>query len=100
MTNATQEAFKENAAISKKIAQLVDEIATASEEQSHGISQINKAVAELDKVTQQTAASAEPTRIGLLPLPVRPPIWKNGSRWSTPPIGSYTIILKTPGGSS
>ena len=59
MTNATQEAFKENAAISKKIAQLVDEIATASEEQSHGITQVNTAVAEMDKVTQSTAASAE-----------------------------------------
>ena len=59
LTNATQEAFKENAAISKKIGQLVDEIATASEEQSHGITQVNTAVAEMDKVTQSTAASAE-----------------------------------------
>lgn len=59
LTNATQEAFKENAAISQKIAQLVDEIATASEEQSHGIAQVNTAVAEMDKVTQSTAANAE-----------------------------------------
>jgi methyl-accepting chemotaxis protein len=59
LTNATQEAFKENAEISKKIGQLVDEIATASEEQSHGITQVNTAVAEMDKVTQSTAASAE-----------------------------------------
>jgi len=59
LTNATQEAFKENATISKKIAQLVDEIATASEEQAHGIAQVNTAVAEMDKVTQSTAASAE-----------------------------------------
>jgi methyl-accepting chemotaxis protein len=59
LTNATQEAFKENAEISKKIAQLVDEIATASEEQSHGITQVNTAVAEMDKVTQSTVASAE-----------------------------------------
>jgi methyl-accepting chemotaxis protein len=59
LTNATQEAFKENAAISQKIAQLVDEIATASEEQSHGVDQVNTAVAEMDKVTQQTATTAE-----------------------------------------
>ncbi|MDP1990735.1 MAG: methyl-accepting chemotaxis protein [Syntrophales bacterium] len=59
LTNATQEAFKENATISKKIAQLVDEIATASEEQANGINQVNTAVAEMDKVTQSTAASAE-----------------------------------------
>ena len=38
---------------------MVDEIATASEEQAHGIQQVNTAVAEMDKVTQQTAANAE-----------------------------------------
>ncbi len=59
LTNATQEAFKENAAISQKIAQLVDEITTASDEQARGITQVNSAVAEMDKVTQSTAASAE-----------------------------------------
>ncbi|HAJ28504.1 MAG TPA: hypothetical protein DCG53_14900 [Syntrophus sp. (in: bacteria)] len=59
LTLSTQEAFKENAEISVKIAQLVDEIATASEEQAHGISQVNIAVAEMDKVTQQAAANAE-----------------------------------------
>jgi methyl-accepting chemotaxis protein len=59
LTNATQEAFKQNAEIAMKIGQLVDEIATASEEQSHGIAQVNTAVAEMDKVTQSTAANAE-----------------------------------------
>ncbi len=59
LTGATQEAFKENAEISRKIGELVDEIATASEEQSRGISQVNNAVAEMDKVTQATAANAE-----------------------------------------
>ena len=59
LTSLTQEAFKENAAIAGKIGQLIDEIATASEEQAQGISQINTAVAEMDKVTQATAASAE-----------------------------------------
>ncbi len=59
LTNATQEAFQENAQISRKIGQLIDEIATASEEQSHGIAQVNIAVTEMDKVTQSTAANAE-----------------------------------------
>jgi methyl-accepting chemotaxis protein len=58
-TQNTLEAFKESRAISSKIAQLVDEIAAASHEQAQGIDQINKAVAEMDKVTQSTAASAE-----------------------------------------
>ncbi|MCX5818720.1 MAG: methyl-accepting chemotaxis protein [Deltaproteobacteria bacterium] len=59
LTAATQEAFKANAEISGKVNQLVDEIATASDEQAHGVDQINTAVAEMDKVTQQTAANAE-----------------------------------------
>ena len=59
MTASTQEAFRANAELSGKISQLVDEIATASEEQAHGIQQVNTAVAEMDKVTQQTAANAE-----------------------------------------
>ena len=37
----------------------MDEIATASEEQAHGIKQVNIAVSEMDKVTQSTAANAE-----------------------------------------
>ena len=41
------------------MADLVAEIAAASSEQAQGIDQINKAVAEMDKVTQQTAANAE-----------------------------------------
>jgi methyl-accepting chemotaxis protein len=59
ITIATQSAFRANAEISGKIGQLVDEIATASEEQSQGIGQVNTAVSEMDKVTQQTAANAE-----------------------------------------
>ncbi|MGV8056852.1 MAG: methyl-accepting chemotaxis protein [Smithellaceae bacterium] len=59
LTKMTQEAFKENVAVAGKIGQLIDEIATASQEQAHGISQVNTAVAEMDKVTQQTAANAE-----------------------------------------
>lgn len=59
LTSATQEAFKENAEISRKIGHLVDEIATASEEQAQGIGQVTKAVAEMDEVTQSTAANAE-----------------------------------------
>ena len=59
LTNSTQEAFKDNIASSTKIGQLVDEIATASQEQAHGIAQINRAVAEMDKVVQQAAYSAE-----------------------------------------
>lgn len=59
LTEQTQNAFKENMEISTKVGQLVDEIAAASSEQAQGIGQIGKAVAEMDKVVQGTAASAE-----------------------------------------
>ncbi|MBI5589887.1 MAG: chemotaxis protein [Deltaproteobacteria bacterium] len=42
-----------------KVEQLVGEIAAASREQAMGIEQVNKAVAEMDKVIQQNAANAE-----------------------------------------
>ncbi len=59
LTKKTQEAFKDNIAISGKISQLIDEIATASTEQAHGISEVSTAVAEMNGVTQHTAANAE-----------------------------------------
>jgi len=44
-----------------KVAGLVGEIAAASEEQANGIEQVNKAVAEMDTVTQGNAAKSEET---------------------------------------
>jgi ABC-type transporter Mla subunit MlaD len=43
----------------EKIGELVAEIAAASKEQSEGINQVNKAVADMDSVAQQNAANAE-----------------------------------------
>ena len=43
----------------KKVNQLVDEVAAASQEQSQGIGQINKAISQVEQATQQNAASAE-----------------------------------------
>ncbi|HNS20989.1 MAG TPA: methyl-accepting chemotaxis protein [Sedimentisphaerales bacterium] len=42
-----------------KTADIISEIAAASHEQAQGISQINGAIAQMDKVTQQNAANAE-----------------------------------------
>ncbi|MFP4017169.1 MAG: methyl-accepting chemotaxis protein, partial [Halanaerobiales bacterium] len=44
---------------SKKVSELMDEIAAASEEQAKGISQINQAVSQMDQVVQENASSAE-----------------------------------------
>jgi methyl-accepting chemotaxis protein len=44
---------------SQKVTQLIGEIAAASKEQSEGISQVNRGVSEMDKITQGNAAAAE-----------------------------------------
>lgn len=59
LVSNTNEAFITMAGTSSKVAELVAEIAAASVEQSQGISQVNNAVAEMDKVVQQNASNAE-----------------------------------------
>lgn len=44
---------------SKKVADLISDIAAASREQAEGINQITNAVSQLDQVTQQNASSSE-----------------------------------------
>jgi methyl-accepting chemotaxis protein len=55
----TNEAFNEVSKNAAKVGGLVADIAAASNEQSQGIEQVNKAVMEMDKVVQQNAANAE-----------------------------------------
>jgi methyl-accepting chemotaxis protein len=45
----------------RKVDALVAEIATASQEQTQGIGQVNSAVSQMDQVTQSNAGSAEET---------------------------------------
>ncbi|MEA1921847.1 MAG: methyl-accepting chemotaxis protein [Pseudomonadota bacterium] len=44
---------------SGKVGELIGEVTAASQEQSNGVGQINIAISEMDKVTQQNAANAE-----------------------------------------
>ncbi len=59
LVGKTNAAFQQVVGSSAKAADLVAEISAASSEQAQGIEQINTAVTELDKVTQQNAANAE-----------------------------------------
>ena len=59
LVTSTNDAFSEVAESSRKVGELVGEIAAASKEQAQGIEQVNKAVVDMDKVTQQNAANAE-----------------------------------------
>ncbi|HYA12844.1 MAG TPA: methyl-accepting chemotaxis protein [Syntrophales bacterium] len=59
LVTITNEVFSEVTASSTKVVELMGEIAAASQEQSQGIDQVNRAMAEMSQVTQQNAASAE-----------------------------------------
>lgn len=61
ITNDTNQAFQKLAETSKRAGELVSEITAASEEQAQGIEQVNRAIADMDKVVQQSAANAEET---------------------------------------
>ena len=55
----TNEAFSEVAKGTRKVGELVSEIAISSREQALGIDQVNKAVDGMDKIAQRNAANAE-----------------------------------------
>lgn len=60
--NEVEEAFNQTQLLMPridKIASLIKEITTASVEQSSGVSQVNTAILDLNRVTQQNAAGAE-----------------------------------------
>jgi len=59
LVSTTYEAFQAVTGRSAKVVNLVAEVAAASQEQSQGVDQLNSAVAEMNDVTQQNAASAE-----------------------------------------
>lgn len=61
LVKKTKEVFTGVVTQVKKVTDLVNEIATASEEQANGIEQITKAIQQMDQATQQNAATAEET---------------------------------------
>jgi methyl-accepting chemotaxis protein len=61
-TSVATQAYNEFAGVTASVAKaagMMDEIAHASEEQARGVDQINKAVSEMDSVTQRNASNAE-----------------------------------------
>jgi len=57
--STTAEAFDKVMASSAGVGDLIEKIAVASREQATGIEQVNKAVANMDSITQENAANAE-----------------------------------------
>ena len=61
IATATEKSLQEIVASSVKVADLIGEIAAASNEQAQGIAQIGQGLEQIDKVTQQNTANAEET---------------------------------------
>lgn len=59
LVNETGQALEEITLEVRKVSDIVADIATASQEQSAGIAQINKALLQLDEMTQQNASLVE-----------------------------------------
>jgi methyl-accepting chemotaxis protein len=59
MAEKVRDALNEITIQSKKVSELMDEITAASQEQVQGIEQVNKAISQVETVTQQNAANAE-----------------------------------------
>ena len=59
LVTTTNGVFQQVTTSSSKVVELMAEIAAASQEQAQGIEQVNRAVGEMNHVTQQNAASAE-----------------------------------------
>jgi len=56
---AAGQTMQEIVASVRRVSDIIGEIAAASQEQSSGIDQVNKAVSQMDEVTQQNAALVE-----------------------------------------
>ncbi len=59
VANRVTDSLQRTTVNSAKVAHLVAEIAAACQEQAEGISQVNIAISQMDKVTQSNAANAE-----------------------------------------
>jgi len=59
ISNKVAEALNEIVTKARQVDELAAEVSSASHEQTQGITQINSAVGQMDKVTQSNAASAE-----------------------------------------
>ncbi len=59
LVNQSGQTFKEIVASVKRVTEIIAEIAAASTEQSQGIEQVNKAIVQMDRLVQSSAAQTE-----------------------------------------
>jgi methyl-accepting chemotaxis protein len=59
LVNQSGQTFHEIVASVKRVTEIIAEIAAASQEQSQGIEQVNKAIVQMDRLVQSSAAQTE-----------------------------------------
>jgi methyl-accepting chemotaxis protein len=90
ISRTVSETLNEIVAKARQVDELVAEVSSASQEQNQGITQINTAIGQMDKVTQSTAASAEESAASSEELSAQAETMK----------GSVAQLLELVGGSS
>jgi methyl-accepting chemotaxis protein len=101
LVGMTNEAFKDVMESSGKVVQLIAEIAGSSREQSLGIDQISRAVAEMNNLTQQNAAGAEELASIMAMFKTEhdsSETWRNAGKTTSRSSGTHTAtsLLKQP----
>lgn len=61
-------ALNASSEVARSVAQIMYEISAASEQQNHGIAQVNQAVAEMDQGTQRNAVRVQETSLAAVSL--------------------------------
>jgi hypothetical protein len=89
-------ALAENSRLTDKVNGLVAGISTASAEQAQGVAQINKAVSEMDAVTQTNAAGAEENAGASRELSARADTLVNAVNELSRLIGRATVPASAP----
>jgi hypothetical protein len=59
LTGKVEDVFKEIVGTTRRVTELIAQVASSSSQQAIGINEVNTAVTEIDKVTQNNAANAE-----------------------------------------
>jgi methyl-accepting chemotaxis protein len=77
----------------REVDELISEVATVSREQTEGISQINAAVGQMDRITQASAATAEESAAAAEELNAQANLMKGSVRELLQLVGSQTADL-------
>jgi len=98
ISSKVAEALNEIVTKARQVDELASEVAGASREQTQGITQINSAVGQMDKVTQSNAASAEESAAAAQELNAQATVMKQSVSELLQLVGGAERIATAPAG--